>query len=223
MSAIEAGGPRRWFGGAGLATQLHLAVRRATLPTDALLGHLPTGGRVLDWGSGHGLLALLAAERDPRCSVHGVEVDAAKVALARRAAVRAGVDGRVTFATIEPDARPSGRWEGVLIVDVLYLLDAADQEELVRSAARATAPGGTLVVKETAVRPAWKHRLSALQEQVAVRALRLSRSVGGPQAVASPEQLVAWFGEEGMAATVHALDRGYHVPHVAVVGHRPST
>jgi 2-polyprenyl-3-methyl-5-hydroxy-6-metoxy-1,4-benzoquinol methylase len=197
-----------------------VALRWATAPFGPLDALVPAAGRILDWGCGHGLGALHLAAAGPDREVVGVDIDDAKLAVARRAAEGAGLAARVRFERVEADAVPEGRWDAVVIDDVLYLLDPAHQRALVRAAAAAVAPGGALVVKDMARTPRWKDVLTRAQERVVVGALGITASADGLHRSPLPDDVVRWAGEGGLVARVVRLDRGYHVPHVAIVGRR---
>lgn len=214
--------PLRWYRDQGPRARLHVAARWATAPFGPLDDLLPASGRILDWGCGHGLLSVWAAARAPGRTVEGVDLDAAKLDHATRAAEAAGVADRVTFRQVAADDRPIGRWDAIVIDDVLYLLAPADQESLVAAAAGALAPGGVLVVKEMDHQPAWKHALTRAQEVVAVRVLRVTATSGPLHPAPTASTVAGWMRAAGLEARCQRLDRGYHVPHAAAIGRRAS-
>ena len=75
------------------------------------------------------------------------------------------------------------------MVDVLYLLGRDPALALVGDAARALAPGGSLVVKEIDVRPRWKYELARAQEVVSTRVTRITQGAG--VAFVPPDDIVA--------------------------------
>ena len=213
--------PTRWYRGSDRRTRAHVAVRWATCPFGALEALVPRSGDILDWGCGHGLLTLWLAESGPARTVVGIDVDAAKIDRARAAAAMASpFADRVRFEVGASDARPAGAWDAIVISDVLYLVDPAAQRDLVDAAVAALAPGGVLVIKETGEAPRWKVRLSRAQEQFAVRVARLTATESGIHPPPTPQELATWLEGAGLAVTIQRLDRGYHTPHVAVVGEK---
>jgi SAM-dependent methyltransferase len=201
---------RRRYRRQSLRTRAHVALRWAACPFEALVPLVAGSGTVLDLGCGHGALSLhLAAS----CDVVGVDIDPRKVEAARAAA--AHPPARAAFAV--------GRWpdepfDGAVVVDVLYLLPPAEQEALVRRLARSVRT--TLVVKEMAPTPRWKHRWNRVQELLAVRVLRLTASDHGVGRT-DPDAIAAWMADEGLAVRHLALDRWRPWPHHAVVGQAP--
>lgn len=141
-------------------------------------GVLPSGGTLVDVGCGQGLMLALLAEAAlgdstatglrPNLPVFdsliGIELRPRIAALARRA-----LGGEATI--VEGDARdhaPMGS-RAVLFFDVLHLMPATDQQNLLRAFGNALAPDGVIVIREadagagwafTAVR--WGNRLKAL-------------------------------------------------------------
>jgi Methyltransferase domain len=122
------------------------------------LGLIPDGARILDLGSGQGLLAswLLTARahfeagawcpawpQPPRVeSIRGIELKAADVARA--------VSALGTRAANEPgDIRTAdfGRANVVVILDVLHYLDFADQEAVLARVRAALPSGGRLLLR----------------------------------------------------------------------------
>jgi len=184
---------------------------------------VPPSGRILDWGSGHGVSALWLAARAPGRTVVGVDIDAHKVAVARRAAEAAGLRDRASFDVVAPDAVPEESWDAIVICDVLYLLAPESAERLVRAAAATVSPGGVLVCKELGSQPRAKALVARTQERIAVEVLRLTATVDGVHAFPDPARVADWMAEAGLSVVSVALDRGFHAPHVALIGRRPDT
>lgn len=237
---MSAAAPRRWraplgrartstsrevlslYRDAPAAVRAHVRVRWATCPFRAVAAQLPLGGRVLELGCGHGLFSLLAAVSSPERVVVGVDVDGRKVEHARMAAALArqrGADCRI--ATAPPGEVPEGPWDAVVVVDVLYLLDAGAQRRLLAECARRLAPGGVLAVKEMALAPAWKFRWNRVQETLAVRVMGLTAG-SGDFTFLPPAQHGEWMAADGLEVGQLSLQRGYPHPHHLVIGRRPA-
>jgi 2-polyprenyl-3-methyl-5-hydroxy-6-metoxy-1,4-benzoquinol methylase len=198
----------------------HTRVRWWTCPFRAVESQLPTGGRVLEVGCGHGLFAMVAALSDRGRKVVGVDVDGRKVAHARDAAVLARAGGAAVDITVAPPGElPEGPWDAVAVLDVLYLLDIASQRRLLRDCAARIRPGGVLAVKEMALTPRWKFRWNQVQELLAVRALGIT--AGSSMVFVDPLEMGRWMAAEGLEVRHLALHRGFPHPHHLVVGRRP--
>lgn len=213
--------PRRrvleFYRGASLAVRAHTAVRWATCPFPAVAAQLPAAGAILEIGCGHGLLSLYLALTSPERTVTGIDVDEDKLAAARAAAGSAGL--AATFDVVAGAELPPGPWAGIAIVDVLYLLPAADQCSLLRSCAGLLAPDGALVVKEMALVPRWKATWNRVQETAAVKLLGITE--GEELTFLPPAELAAAMAEGGLTVQDRPIHRGYPHPHHLLIGHRP--
>jgi len=112
------------------------------LSTEALEEELGAGDRVLDVGTGSGILAISAALLGAR-AVDAVDIEPVAVRLAQENAARNGVDGivHVVLGSIGPDAPFQGPYDLVVTNIIAPVLI-----ELAPALARAVAPGGTLIL-----------------------------------------------------------------------------
>ncbi len=206
----------RAYRAAPLGDRLHVVVRWLSCPFPPVVDVLPSEGRVLEVGCGHGLFSSYLARRSPGLHVHGVDIDADKIAVASASAPVAG--GRLDFAVGDSGSVPDGPWDAVVLVDVLYLLDEPAQRALLESCAAVLAPGGVLVVKDMAVRPRWKARWNAVQEALSVRILKIT--AGSPEFVfTDPDERARWLVAAGLRdVRARRLDRGRVHPHHLLVG-----
>ncbi len=203
----------------GARVRAHTAIRWISAPLAEVESLIPRRGRILDFGCGHGLLSLVAARGAPRRSVHGVDVDEAKIEAARRAAGAAGLGGRATFDVVDGGWRPDpGSFDVVLVTDVLYLLGPEAALDAVSMLARAVRPGGRLLIKEMAPAPRWKVRVNLLQERLAIDVVGYTK--GAAVAPVPIGALAERVRAEGFGVTVRRLDRGYPHPHAIVVADR---
>jgi 2-polyprenyl-3-methyl-5-hydroxy-6-metoxy-1,4-benzoquinol methylase len=194
--------------------RLHVWVRWLTCPFPPVAEVLPTEGRVLEVGCGHGLFSGYLARRAPGLRVLGVDIDAGKIAVARTSEE----PGRLGFAVGTSGSVPDGPWDGIVLVDVLYLLDEAAQRALLSACAAVLAPGGVLVVKDMATRPRWKARWNAMQEVLAVRIFKIT--AGSPVfAFVDTDERARWLVAAGLRnVRARRLDRGRLHPHHVLVG-----
>ncbi len=209
------------YRGSPSAVRLHTALRWASCPFPAVEAVVPPRGRILEVGCGHGLLSLFLAMSGPARRVHGVDVDQAKVDAARSAAGRLGSrEAEVSFDTVARGWRPHDRVDAVVIADVLYLLEPAEQRRLLSACAGCLGPGGVLVVKEVATEPAWKFRWNQVQETLSTRVLGITAGGDGLHFV-PPSTMAGWLGGEQLGVESRAVDRGYPWPHHLLVARRP--
>jgi 2-polyprenyl-3-methyl-5-hydroxy-6-metoxy-1,4-benzoquinol methylase len=206
------------YAGAPRADRIHVRVRWRSCPFPEVAARVPTSGRILDLGCGHGLFSLYLALSEPGRQVTGIDVDADKLAVARAAAARVGAS--VSFAAVEEGHLPAGAWDAVTIVDVLYLMGRDRALEVLQVAAAALAPGGLLIVKEVDVHPRWKYRLTRWQELAATKVLRITE--GAEVVFMPPSDIGAAMEAAGLEVHHEPLDRGRLHPHHLVIGKRPA-
>jgi 2-polyprenyl-3-methyl-5-hydroxy-6-metoxy-1,4-benzoquinol methylase len=202
------------YRGAPPGDRLHVLVRWLSCPFPPVVDVLPRTGRILEVGCGHGLFSTYVAQRVPGVEVHGVDIDADKIAVATRSTA----SGRLSFAVAESGVLPAGPWDAVVLVDVLYLLDEAGQRALLESCAAVLAPGGVLVVKDMSTRPRWKAWVNRAQETLSVRVLRITAG-SAHFAFVEPDQRARWLQAAGLLdVRSRRLDRGRAHPHHLLVG-----
>ncbi len=201
-----------------LGAQAHVLSRMVTCPVTPVVQRLPASGEILDVGSGHGLFSLVAALQAPGRTLLGVDIDEEKVALATIAAERLGLTDRVRFR-LDDGRFPQGPFDAVMCNDVLYLLGRERARALLGDMAACVAPGGELLVKDMADRPAWKVRWCTLQEVLATRVLRYTE--GEHLELIPPATIEAPLREAGLEVVEIPLDRWYPHPHLLITATAP--
>lgn len=218
---MELSGPRR---SAVLAayrperpgTRVHVWGRWTTAPFESVEALVPARGDVLDLGCGVGLVSVDLALTGPGRRVVAVDVDPSKTEVARRAVQRAGVGDQVRVEDVPLGwSPPTGAFDAVVVVDVLYLLGRDAAIDLLDRLVDALRPGGVLVVKEMAPSPRWKAAWTRFQETVAVRGLRVT--AGATVDLVPTEDLAGHLSARGLPVDVVPLDRGHLHPHAALV------
>ena len=127
-----------------------------------ILDAMPPAGRLLDVGCGHGLFANALALGSPARQVLGVDPSAAKIAIA---SVSANGLANVRYEQGLVQGIDASGFDGISILDVLYLLPVEEKLAVLRACRERIAPGGVLVMKTNDTAPAWKYRVARLQEQ----------------------------------------------------------
>jgi 2-polyprenyl-3-methyl-5-hydroxy-6-metoxy-1,4-benzoquinol methylase len=124
-------------------------------------------GRVLGVGSGHGVVARFLTELNPRVDVIGVDVDPVRVAVAQATEANAP-RVRIRVADVRHlDAH--GEFDAAAAVDLMHHVPAADHAAVADALAQAVKPGGTLLIKDIAPRPRWKHKVNRLHDRIVAR------------------------------------------------------
>lgn len=222
----------RAFRGLPASARGHATVRWWSAPLPRIEAALPTAGRVLEIGCGHGLFSAYAAlsggqpgsRNGAARSVVGVDIDADKIALARRMAANLPSTD-LTFRVAESGAVPPGPWDAIVIVDVLYLLPADAQRALLAEAAVQLGSDGVLLVKEMSPTPGWKATWNRWQETIAVSVLGITEQddthdPAGPFTFVDPATMAEWLGGDGLWTAQQRLDRGRLHPHHLLLARR---
>lgn len=138
--------PDRWYGNRSLYYYARVKLRTDPLypgVIDALRGtHVP----LLDLGCGIGLLAHAMRANGLTMAYRGVDIDAPKIAQARRGALRAGLQDVAFDVADLADGLPAHAGS-VAVLDVLQFVPPAVQDVLLDAAIARIAPGGKLVIR----------------------------------------------------------------------------
>jgi cyclopropane fatty-acyl-phospholipid synthase-like methyltransferase len=185
----------RSYRGAGIRTRTFLAARLLVLPLKPLASEFERlHGRVLGVGSGHGIVARFLAELNPDVTVTGLDVDAKRVAVAKATERRSPrVQIRVQDVRgLDEDAA----FDAAAAVDLMHHVPTADRPALAEALARAVKPGGTLLIKDIARTPRWKHAVNRLHDRI---------SSGEATTASEPAALAELFEQAGFS--IERLDR----------------
>jgi SAM-dependent methyltransferase len=152
-------------------------------------GLLPNAARILDLGSGQGVLAaLLIAARVQPAGYVGIELMARDVARAREACEAEPAE---RFRFIEGDIRSTEfpHADVVVILDVLHYIDYAEQADVLRRVRASLSGGGVLLLRVGDEAPTLRFRYTLLIDRLvmALRGHRISRLYCRP--------LKRWIGE----------------------------
>jgi cyclopropane fatty-acyl-phospholipid synthase-like methyltransferase len=176
---------------------------------DEIGQYLPATGTVLDIGCGFGLFSLYYAATAPGRFMRGVDLNARRIALARRAAARLALEN---VAYDEIDARD---FKGDSEVTAAYMLDIVHHvppdavPPLLRQLHRAVVPGGMLLVKDVDTRPAPKRWFTwALDKAMDPRA---------PVRYWSGDELAAEVERAGFTVRRHLMVDVLPYPHILYV------
>jgi 2-polyprenyl-3-methyl-5-hydroxy-6-metoxy-1,4-benzoquinol methylase len=115
---------------------------------DEIGQYLPAAGPVLDIGCGFGLFSLYYATIEPRRLVRGLDLDGRRIAMARRAAARLGLDNVAYEVGDARDFKADGEIVGVYMLDIVHHIPAATVRPLFDRLRRCLSSGGVLLVKD---------------------------------------------------------------------------
>jgi SAM-dependent methyltransferase len=137
---------------------------------DEIGQYLPEAGPVLDIGCGFGLFSLYYAATGPRRLLRGIDLDGRRVALARRAAARLGLDNVAYEVGDARDFKGDGEVAAAYMLDIVHHIPPSTVPPLLDNLRRCLPPGGLLLVKDVDTRPAAKRWFTwALDKAMAPR------------------------------------------------------
>jgi 2-polyprenyl-3-methyl-5-hydroxy-6-metoxy-1,4-benzoquinol methylase len=217
------------YGGVSPGAGAYLTLRCLGFPRlGAVERLLPTSGRILDLGCGHGLLAVLAAERQPSRDILGVDRLEERLEVGRRVASRHDVRN-VRFEVGAIESPPPGPFEAIVVADVLLYRPIEAQRAIIEALVPLLSPGGRLVLKEQTREPSWKARLVTAQEDLVVGAkVRFGQSRSWAEMV--PAGIHLWetaalertLEDLGLATSHERLDRWSYLSHRVFIARRPT-
>jgi ubiquinone/menaquinone biosynthesis C-methylase UbiE len=135
--------------------------------------------RILDVGTGSGVVALAAAQRVTGAgSVVGIDLSGGQLAVARANAHQAGLEDRVRFETADAEALPFENQSFDAVLTLFALLHFPNPEQALAEMFRVLKPGGRLAIGIGAKPPwtsfhGWWHRLSRLPDWIRLKSGRL--------------------------------------------------
>lgn len=145
-------------------------LRLSSCPFIELISYIPKEGKLLDVGTGFGLLPLLLVKSQRQRQILGIDPDEDRVAQARKASRK--FIGLKFQAKIIDQLPTNERFSNITVVDVLYLLPEKEKKKLIRAARRLLKPHGLIFVKINNRSFSPNYFLTWLQEIMTVHLLR---------------------------------------------------
>jgi 2-polyprenyl-3-methyl-5-hydroxy-6-metoxy-1,4-benzoquinol methylase len=176
---------------------------------DEIGQYLPPDGPVLDIGCGFGLFSLYYAATGPRRLVRGLDVNGRRIALARRAAARLGLDNVVYEEGDARDFKGDGEVSAAYMLDIVHHVAPASVPPLLRALRRALPAGGRLLVKDVDRHPAPKRWFTWLADK--------AMAPSAPVHYWSADALAGALDRAGFAVHRHLMVDWLPYPHVLYV------
>jgi 2-polyprenyl-3-methyl-5-hydroxy-6-metoxy-1,4-benzoquinol methylase len=123
---------------------------------DEIGQYLPARGRVLDLGCGFGLFSLYYARVRPDLTVEGLDKNGRRIAVARRAAARLGLENVRYHVGDVLDFQGDQAVDGAYMLDIVHHIPMEAVRPLLERLAAILPPGCRLVIKDVDRYPAYK-------------------------------------------------------------------
>ncbi len=196
-----------------ISERFYLYMRSHTCPLEKICDAVPMEGRILDVGSGSGIFARMLALQSPQRRILGIEPDSAKVQFAQKGTALTNLSFEFRNPCLPQEEE---LFDGITVVDVLYLLPPDDQRNLLRALARHLNPTGHFLIKCMDTRRRMKIAWDEMQEFLSVKVLRLTYGQGIHHV--SLEIISRWLDEDsGLSVQFKSIDQGYIHPHLLIV------
>jgi 2-polyprenyl-3-methyl-5-hydroxy-6-metoxy-1,4-benzoquinol methylase len=180
---------------------------------DEIGQYLPVSGDVLDLGCGFGLFSLYYAQLWPGARLHGVDLDARRIGIARAAGQRLGLANVDYTVGDARDFRARREYAGAYMLDIVHHLDPPAVRPLLAEIHAALAPGASLLVKDVDRYPAYKRWFT--------HALDLLMCPGSPPHYWAADALQGALAETGFRVHRHLMVDFLPYPHVLYVCRKP--
>jgi cyclopropane fatty-acyl-phospholipid synthase-like methyltransferase len=164
---------------------------------------------VLDIGCGFGLFSLYYAATARGRFVRGLDVNARRIGIARRAAARLGIDNVEYEHGDARDFKGDSEVAAAYMLDIVHHVPPSAVAPLLASLRRCLAPGGRLLVKDVDTRPAPKRWFTwALDRAMAPRT---------PVRYWGAEELTAALDAAGFDVRRHLMVDVLPYPHILYI------
>ena len=195
----------------------YVRVKTLSDPITKMVAELGDLGHVLDVGTGRGQIPLALLELGHATKVRGIDWDSTKI----DAAIDAAAEPPALDATFEAlDVRQAElrAADTVLMIDIVHYMAIDEQDALLGKAARAVAPGGSLVLREADMARGWRSWVTLAEEKL-FTLLRFNR--GARVKFRAAADIVARLEAEGLRCEVRPAWGATPFSNVLIIGRRP--
>lgn len=176
---------------------------------DEIGQYMPEQGRVLDIGCGFGLFALYFAKLRPGVSFEGFDHNKRRIDDANEAAARLGRRNAVFRCGDATKLAVSGAYDAVYMLDIVHHVSRGAVPPLIEAIRQHLRPGGTLLIKDVADKPAYKRWFTwALDKAMDPRT---------PVSYWAPMELKELLVRHGFQVYIHYMVDYLPYPHVLFV------
>ena len=123
--------------------------------------HVPKKGKILDIGCGYGFMSYMLKYLSPEREIVGIDYDEEKTDLAQHVYSR---KSGIEFAHADILNFEFGKYDGIIIADVLHYLQPEQQKETIIKCFNSLNPGGTLIIRDGNAELEKRHKGTKLTE-----------------------------------------------------------
>lgn len=127
---------------------------------------LPAKGNILDIGCGYGFMSYMLHFSSAERNITGIDYDEEKITVANHCFSK---DERINFAHADVTNFSFGRYDGIVIADMLHYLQDDQQKLVINKCIQNLSKGGTLVIRDGDKDRAEKHKGTKLTELFSTR------------------------------------------------------
>lgn len=181
---------------------------------DEIGQYMPETGRVLDIGCGFGLFALYFAKMRPGVDFEGFDYNERRIDDANEAASRLGRSNARFRCGDATKVSVSGSYDAVYMLDIVHHVPRAAVPPLIAAIKRHLRPGGTLLIKDVADKPAYKRWFTW--------ALDKAMDPKTPVSYWNPSELQGLLERHGFTVYQHQMVDYLPYPHILYICHAES-
>ncbi|MEK6580404.1 MAG: methyltransferase domain-containing protein, partial [Bdellovibrionota bacterium] len=181
------------YGNSSFLNRVFLFLRWRLTPYLDIISEIPKEGRILDIGTGHGLLPIATSLLSPQCELLGIDHDPSRIAQAKQASLDLT---QVRFTHGDLSQLPVDSFSAITLIDVMHYLSPDEQEALTQRAFKLLLPGGRFIVREVNQKPGAVSACNQIYEKLAT-ALGFTRSANQSLFFRSESEWTSFFRSAG--------------------------
>lgn len=132
----------------------------SVIPYLKIESYVPEKGKILDFGSGHGIFSNIMALRSSKRNVTGCDIDDHKIKIAAKT-----IYNRKNIHFCKKDIMDfHENFDVVVMISILYLISYDKQEKILRHILSLLTENGKLIIVEFDKKPKWKYYFGYFRE-----------------------------------------------------------